>query len=107
MAPDQFPLAECLKHTLTRVMPCWTEVLVPAILGGKRLVIAAHGNSIPALVNQLDGIADAEIVGVDIPNGIPLVYALDAQFKPIRRQYLDEPEATARTAAAMASQGRG
>ena len=106
LAPGQIPLTECLKDTVARVMPCWTEVLAPAILAGRRLVIAAHGNSIRALVKYLDGIADADIVGVNIPNGIPLVYELDAQLKPIRSQYLGDPEAAARAAAAVASQGQ-
>ena len=105
LAPGQIPLTECLKDTVARVMPCWTEVLAPAILAGRRLVIAAHGNSIRALVKYLDGIADADIVGVNIPNGIPLVYELDARLKPIRSQYLGDPEAAARAAAAVASQG--
>ena len=106
LAPGQIPLTECLKDTVARVMPCWTELLAPAILAGQRLVIAAHGNSIRALVKYLDGIADADIVGVNIPNGIPLVYELDAQLKPIRSQYLGDPEAAARAAAAVASQGK-
>ena len=106
LAPGQIPLTECLKDTVARVMPCWNEVLAPAILAGRRLVIAAHGNSIRALVKYLDGIADADIVGVNIPNGIPLVYELDAQLKPIRSQYLGDPEAAARAAAAVASQGK-
>ena len=106
LAADQIPLTECLKDTVARVMPCWNEVLAPAILAGQRLVIAAHGNSIRALVKYLDGIADADIVGVNIPNGIPLVYELDAQLKPIRSQYLGDPEAAARAAAAVASQGK-
>ena len=106
LAPGQIPLTECLKDTVARVMPCWNQVLAPAILAGRRLVIAAHGNSIRALVKYLDGIADADIVGVNIPNGIPLVYELDAQLKPIRSQYLGDPEAAARAAAAVASQGK-
>ena len=106
LAPEQIPLTECLKDTVARVMPCWTEVLAPAILAGRRLVIAAHGNSIRALVKYLDGIADADIVGVNIPNGIPLVYELDAQLKPIRSQYLGDPEAAAKATAAVASQGK-
>ena len=106
LAPQQIPLTECLKDTVARVMPCWNEALAPAILAGQRLLIAAHGNSIRALVKYLDGIADADIVGVNIPNGIPLVYELDAQLRPIRSQYLGDPEAAARAAAAVASQGR-
>ena len=106
LSPSQIPLTECLKDTVARVMPCWNEVLAPAIRSGQRLVIAAHGNSIRALVKYLDGIADADIVGVNIPNGIPLVYELDADLKPIRSHYLGDPEAAARAAAAVASQGK-
>ena len=106
LAPGQVPLTECLKDTVARVMPCWNEVLAPAIRGGQRLVIAAHGNSIRALVKYLDGISDADIVNLNIPNGIPLVYDLDVDLKPISRRYLGDPEAAARAAAAVASQGK-
>ncbi|MEI8030900.1 MAG: 2,3-diphosphoglycerate-dependent phosphoglycerate mutase [Comamonadaceae bacterium] len=103
---DQIPLTECLKDTVARVMPFWTEALAPAIKAGKRLVIAAHGNSIRALVKYLDKISDADIVGLNIPNGIPLVYELDDQLQPIRHYYLGDAEAAARAAAAVASQGK-
>ena len=103
---DQVPLTECLKDTVARVLPCWDEVLAPAIRDGQRLVIAAHGNSIRALVKYLDGISDADIVNLNIPNGIPLVYELDAGLKPIRRDYLGDPEAIAAAAAAVANQGK-
>ena len=106
LAPGQVPLTECLKDTVARVMPCWNEVLAPAIRGGQRLVIAAHGNSIHAMVKFLDGISDADIVNLNIPNGIPLVYELDVDLKPISRRYLGDPEAAARAAAAVASQGK-
>jgi 2,3-bisphosphoglycerate-dependent phosphoglycerate mutase len=106
LAPEQVPLTECLKDTVARVLPCWTERLAPAIRAGQRIVIAAHGNSIRALVKYLDGISDADIVGLNIPNGIPLVYELDAQLKPLRRRYLGDPEAVAKAAAAVAAQGR-
>jgi len=106
LAPAQVPLTECLKDTVARVMPFWNERIAPAILGGQRIVVAAHGNSIRALVKYLDGIADDAIVNVNIPNGIPLVYELDAQLKPIRSQYLGDPEAAAKAAAAVASQGQ-
>ena len=106
LALDQVPLTECLKDTVARVMPCWNEVLAPAIRDGQRLVIAAHGNSIRALVKYLDGISDADIVNLNIPNGIPLVYELDAELKPIRRDYLGDPEAIALAAAAVANQGK-
>jgi len=106
LAPGQVPLTECLKDTVARVMPCWTEVLAPAIRSGQRIVIAAHGNSIRALVKYLDGISDADIVGLNIPNGVPLVYELDADLKPISHHYLGDPEAVAKAAAAVASQGK-
>ena len=106
LAPEQIPLTECLKDTVARVLPCWHERLAPAIRSGQRLVIAAHGNSIRALVKYLDGIGDADIVGLNIPNGIPLVYELDADLKPLRRYYLGDAEAAARAAAAVASQGK-
>ena len=104
LAPAQIPLTECLKDTVARVMPCWNERLAPAIVAGQRLVIAAHGNSIRALVKYLDDIADADIVGVNIPNGIPLVYELDDALKPIRSYYLGDAETAAKAAAAVANQ---
>ncbi len=106
LAPAQIPLTECLKDTVERVMPCWNERIAPAIRSGQRLVISAHGNSIRALVKYLDGIGDDAIVSLNIPNGIPLVYELDAQLKPIKSYYLGDAEAAARAAAAVASQGR-
>jgi 2,3-bisphosphoglycerate-dependent phosphoglycerate mutase len=104
---EDVPLTECLKDTVARVMPFWNEALAPAIKAGKRVVVAAHGNSIRALVKYLDGISDSEIVNVNIPNGIPLVYELDAELKPIKRYYLGDAEAAARAAAAVAAQGKG
>ncbi len=106
LQPEQVPLTECLKDTVARVMPFWNESLAPAIRSGQRIVVAAHGNSIRALVKYLDGISDADIVNLNIPNGIPLVYELDAELKPIRRYYLGDAEAAARAAAAVASQGK-
>ena len=106
LQPGQVPLTECLKDTVARVMPCWNERIAPAIRGGQRLVIAAHGNSIRALVKYLDGISDADIVGLNIPNGIPLVYELDAALKPIKSYYLGDAEAAAKAAAAIANQGK-
>jgi 2,3-bisphosphoglycerate-dependent phosphoglycerate mutase len=106
LAPEQIPLTECLKDTVARVLPLWDGTLAPAIRAGQRLVIAAHGNSIRALVKHLDGISDADIVGVNIPNGIPLVYELDADLKPIRKSYLGDAEAAAKAAAAVANQGK-
>ena len=106
LSPEQIPLTECLKDTVARFMPCWNERLAPAIRSGQRVLIAAHGNSMRALVKYLDGISDGDIVGVNIPNGIPLVYELDDDLKPIRHYYLGDPEAAARAAAAVASQGK-
>ncbi|MGA0610214.1 2,3-diphosphoglycerate-dependent phosphoglycerate mutase [Caldimonas sp. KR1-144] len=106
LAPEQVPLTECLKDTVARVLPLWNETLAPAIRSGQRIVIAAHGNSIRALVKHLDGISDADIVGVNIPNGIPLVYELDADLKPLKKYYLGDAEAAAKAAAAVANQGK-
>jgi 2,3-bisphosphoglycerate-dependent phosphoglycerate mutase len=105
LAPEQIPLTECLKDTVARVLPYWNETIAPAIKSGQRVLIAAHGNSIRALVKYLDGIGDKEIVGLNIPNGIPLVYELDAELKPIKSYYLGDAEAAAKAAAAVAAQG--
>jgi 2,3-bisphosphoglycerate-dependent phosphoglycerate mutase len=88
LSPEQIPLTECLQDTVARVLPLWNESMAPALKAGKRIV-AAHGNSIRALVKYLDGISDADIVGLNIPNGQPLVYELDADLKPIRHYYLE------------------
>ena len=106
LAPEQIPLTECLKDTVARVVPFWEECLAPNIKAGKRIVVSAHGNSIRALVKYLDNIADDAIVGVNIPNGIPLVYELDANLKSIRNYYLGDTEAAAKAAAAVAAQGK-
>ena len=106
LAAADVPLTECLKDTVARVLPYWNETLAPAIRSGQRVLIAAHGTSIRALVKYLDGISDADIVGLNIPNGIPLVYELDAELKPIRSYYLGDAEAAAKAAAAVAAQGR-
>jgi 2,3-bisphosphoglycerate-dependent phosphoglycerate mutase len=103
---EQIPLTECLKDTVARVLPFWNDSIAPAITSGQRIVIAAHGNSIRALVKYLDNIGDSDIVGVNIPNGIPLVYELDANLKPIKSYYLGDAEAAAKAAAAVASQGK-
>lgn len=104
--PAQVPLTECLKDTVARVLPFWNDTMAPAIRSGQRILVAAHGNSIRALVKYLDNISDGDIVGLNIPNGIPLVYELDADLKPIRHYYLGDAEAAARAAAAVASQGK-
>jgi len=107
LAPAQIPLTECLKDTVARVLPFWNESMAPAIRSGRRLVVAAHGNSIRALVKYLDGISDSDIVGLNIPNGIPLVYELDDELKPLRHYYLGDAAAAEKAAAAVASQGKG
>jgi 2,3-bisphosphoglycerate-dependent phosphoglycerate mutase len=106
LAPAEMPLTECLKDTVARVLPFWNESMAPAMRAGKRLVVSAHGNSIRALVKYLDGISDSDIVGLNIPNGIPLVYELDAELRPLRHYYLGDAEAAAKAAAAVASQGK-
>ncbi|MDP9604221.1 2,3-diphosphoglycerate-dependent phosphoglycerate mutase [Variovorax sp. NFACC27] len=107
LSPEQIPLTECLKDTVARVLPFWNESMAPAIRTGRRLVVAAHGNSIRALVKYLDGISDDDIVGLNIPNGIPLVYELDDDLKPLRHYYLGDAAAAEKAAAAVASQGKG
>ena len=106
LAAGQVPLTECLKDTVERVLPFWNESMAPAIRAGRRLVVAAHGNSIRALVKYLDGISDDDIVGLNIPNGIPLVYELDDELKPLRHYYLGDAAAAEKAAAAVAAQGK-
>jgi 2,3-bisphosphoglycerate-dependent phosphoglycerate mutase len=103
---DAIPLTECLKDTVARVMPAWEQEIAPAIKAGKQILISAHGNSLRALIKMLDGISDEEIVGLNIPNGQPLVYELDADLKPIKHYYLGDPAAIAAAQAAVANQGK-
>ena len=106
LKPQDIPLTECLKDTVDRVIPFWTESMAPAIKAGKHIVVAAHGNSIRALIKYLDHVSNDDIVNLNIPNGIPLVYELDANLKPIKHYYLGDAEAAAKAAAAVASQGK-
>ena len=106
LQPDQIPLSECLKDTVERVLPFWNESMAPAIKAGKRIVVAAHGNSIRALIKYLDIISDEEIVSVNIPNGIPLVYELDADLKPICHYYLGDSVAAEKAVAAASAHGK-
>ena len=99
LAAGQVPLSECLRDTVDRVLPLWNNSLAPAIRSGKRLIITAHGNSIRALVKYLDNISDADIVGLNVPNGIPLVYELDVNLKPLRHYYLGNAQAASSAAA--------
>ena len=104
--PQQIPLTEGLKDTVARVMPIWNDEIAPAILAGKRILISAHGNSLRALIKCLDQMSDKDIVSLNIPNGQPLVYELDAQLKPIRHYYLGDLAAIAAAQQAVASQGK-
>jgi 2,3-bisphosphoglycerate-dependent phosphoglycerate mutase len=106
IGPAELPLTECLKDTVARFLPYWHQEIVPAIRGGKKVIIAAHGNSLRALVKHLDEISDRDLVRLNIPTGIPLVYELDEQLKPLRHAYLGDPEAVAAAAAAVANQGK-
>ncbi|UVW28960.1 2,3-diphosphoglycerate-dependent phosphoglycerate mutase [Massilia sp. H6] len=102
----QIPLTECLKDTVARVMPCWNEEIAPAIRAGKNILVSAHGNSLRAIIKMLDNISDTDIVGLNIPNGQPLVYELDADLKPIKSYYLGDQAAIAAAVAAVANQGK-
>ncbi|HWI38916.1 MAG TPA: 2,3-diphosphoglycerate-dependent phosphoglycerate mutase [Burkholderiales bacterium] len=100
------PRTECLKDTVARVLPYWNSTIAPAIRGKKRVLIAAHGNSLRALVKHLDSVSDSEIVGLNIPTGIPLVYELDSSLKPIQHYYLGDQDEIARRIAAVSAQGK-
>ncbi|HET9817845.1 MAG TPA: 2,3-diphosphoglycerate-dependent phosphoglycerate mutase [Rhodanobacteraceae bacterium] len=102
----QIPLTECLKDTVARALPYWHEVLAPAIRGGQRVLLVAHGNSMRALVKYLDGISDADIADLNIPTGVPLVYEFDDALKPTGHFYLGDADAIAAKAAAVAAQGQ-
>jgi len=104
---SELPLTESLKDTIARFMPYWYETIAPTIRSGKRVVIAAHGNSLRALVKDLDGIPESEIVELNIPTGIPLVYELDDDLRPLRHYYLGDPAAAAAAAARVANQAKG
>ena len=104
--PEEVPATESLKDTVARVLPFWKDSIAPAILRGRRVLVAAHGNSMRALIKYLDSVSDDDIVGVNVPTGRPLVYELDTQLKPIRNYYLGDPDEIARAAAAVAAQGK-
>jgi 2,3-bisphosphoglycerate-dependent phosphoglycerate mutase len=106
LGASQIPLAESLRDTVARFLPYWQETIEPEIHRGRRVLIAAHGNSLRALVKHLDVVSEAEIVGLNIPTGIPLVYELDEAGRSLRHYYLGDPEAAARAAAAVARQGQ-
>lgn len=104
--PRTLPTTECLKDTVARFLPYWQDAIVPALKENKRVIIAAHGNSLRALVKYLDNVGDAEIVALNIPTGIPLVYELDDELNPIKHYYLGDAEAVAKAAQAVANQGK-
>jgi 2,3-bisphosphoglycerate-dependent phosphoglycerate mutase len=106
MSPSDVPLAESLKDTVARFLPYWHERIAPEIKAGRRVVIAAHGNSLRALVKYLDDVSEEKIVGLNIPTGIPLVYELDDALRPLKHYYLGDPEAARKAAEAVARQGQ-
>jgi 2,3-bisphosphoglycerate-dependent phosphoglycerate mutase len=107
LAPSDLPLTESLKDTVARFLPYWHASIAPAIASGQRVLVAAHGNSLRALVKYLDDVSESAIVELNIPTGIPLVYELDDRLKPIRHYYLGDPEAARQAAARVADQAKG
>lgn len=103
---EEIPLTECLKDTVARVLPFWHSTIAPTVQSGRRLIVAAHGNSMRALVKYLDNIPDEEIVGLNIPTGIPMVYEFNDDMSPIRRYYLGDSEAIAQAEKAVADQAK-
>lgn len=106
LAKKDIPATECLKDTVARFLPYWHETIAPAVKVGKKVIIAAHGNSLRALVKYLDNVSDKDIVGLNIPTGLPLVYELDDNLKPIRNYYLGDPEEVKKAMEAVANQGK-
>jgi 2,3-bisphosphoglycerate-dependent phosphoglycerate mutase len=106
MLPGEFPRTECLKDTVARFVPYWLESIAPVVKSGKRVIIAAHGNSLRALIKYLDNVPDDDIVGVNVPTAQPLVYELDADLKPIKSYYLGDADAIAAAMNAVANQGK-
>ncbi|MCP5048381.1 MAG: 2,3-diphosphoglycerate-dependent phosphoglycerate mutase [bacterium] len=108
LSPDELPLTECLKDTVERFLPYWLQTILPAIKSSKKVLIAAHGNSLRALVKYLDNISDQDIIGLNIPTGIPLVYELDPKnnFNAVNHYYLGDPEKAKKAAQAVAQQGK-
>jgi 2,3-bisphosphoglycerate-dependent phosphoglycerate mutase len=106
LSKAELPLTESLKETVARMVPYWLDTIAPTVKSGKKVIIAAHGNSLRALVKHLDNISDSEIIKLNIPTGVPLVYELDDNLKPIKNYYLGDPEEIAKAAAAVAAQGK-
>jgi 2,3-bisphosphoglycerate-dependent phosphoglycerate mutase len=107
LAPNEIPASESLKDTVARFLPYWENEIAPELRQGKRMVIAAHGNSLRALVKHLDRISDSDIVELNIPTGVPLLYELDDELEPVKSRYLGDPEEARRKAEAVANQGKG
>ncbi len=106
LSKEELPLTESLKDTIARFVPYWNDVIAPQVKSGKRVLIVAHGNSLRALVKHLDNISDADIINLNIPTGIPLMYELDDNLKPLASRYLGDPEAARKAAEAVANQGK-
>ncbi len=106
MSAEELPKTECLKDTVARFLPYWHQTLAPAVKSGKKVLVVAHGNSIRAIVKYLDDVSDDDIIGINIPTGVPLVYELDADLKPLKHYYLGDAEAIAKAMHAVASQGK-
>ena len=106
LQPHDIPATECLRDTVARVIPFWKGSIAPAIQRGRRVIVAAHGNSLRALIKYLDNVSDDDIVGLNIPTARPLVYELDAELRPLRHYYLGDADEIARATAAVAAQGR-
>merc|ERR1711991_720517 len=106
LTPEQLPQSESLKDTVARVLPFWESSIVPSLKAGKRVLVAAHGNGLRALVKYLDQMSEKDIVGLNIPTGVPLVYELDADFKPVRHYYLGDQDEIKKAAEAVAAQGK-
>jgi len=106
LQPHDIPATECLRDTVARVIPFWKDSIAPAIQRGRRVIVAAHGNSLRALIKYLDNVSDDDIVGLNIPTARPLVYELDAELRPLRHYYLGDADEIARATAAVAAQGR-
>jgi 2,3-bisphosphoglycerate-dependent phosphoglycerate mutase len=103
---EEVPLTECLKDTVARVVPCWKERIAPRVHAGERVLVAAHGNSLRALIKYFDNLSDEAIVKENVPTGIPLVYEFDAGLHPVRREYLGDADAVARAISSVAAQGK-
>jgi 2,3-bisphosphoglycerate-dependent phosphoglycerate mutase len=106
LKPEEIPATECLRDTVARVVPFWKDSIAPALSRGRRVLVAAHGNSLRALIKYLDNVSDEDIVGMNIPTARPLVYELDAELRPIRHYYLGDPGEIERAMAAVAAQGK-